>query len=432
MTHPRLASVPVTEPARHPGGGRRPSIDELRIDRDRLPRRSARWLVALVAVLALAALAAWLWGARGAAAEVVVAPVRVEAGGPAGAAAVLDASGYVTARRRSTISSKVTGQVEEVYVEEGMRVEAGQPLARLDASQTRARLALAEAQLAAARRALAETEVRLAESRVDLRRAESLFESGVQTRAAVDAAKAEVDSLAARLELGRQEVEVAARTVGVERQFLSDLVIRAPFSGIVVSKDAQPGEMISPVSAGGGFTRTGICTLVDMGSLEIEVDVNESFIHRVEPDQRVVAVLDAYPDWRIPGHVITTVPTADRQKATVKVRIAFDQIDERVLPEMGVKVSFLEERPAAADGAAPARRLLVPREALRGLGENGGAHVFVVADGRAVRRAVRPGEVRGEEVEVEGGLAAGERVVVRGPAELEDGQRVDVVERDAA
>ena len=412
---------------------RRPSIDELRIDRGRPPRRSARWLVVLVAVLGLAALGMWLWGARGAAAEVVVAPVRVEAGGPAGAAAVLDASGYVTARRRSTISSKVTGQVEAIYVEEGMRVEEGQPLARLDASQTRARLALAEAQLSAARRALAETEVRLAEARLGLGRAESLLASGVQTRAAVDAAQAEVDSLAARLELGRQEIEVAARTVGVERQNLSDLVIRAPFAGIVVSKDAQPGEMISPVSAGGGFTRTGICTLVDMGSLEIEVDVNESFIHRVEPGQRVVAVLDAYPEWRIPGRVITTVPTADRQKATVKVRIAFDEIDQRVLPEMGVKVSFLEERPeAAAAGAPPARRLLVPREAIRdGGGDGGEAHAFVVADGRAVRREVRPGESRGGEVVVEGGLTAGERVVVRGPADLEDGQRVEVIEREA-
>ena len=390
----------------------------------------------LVAVVAVGALALWLLRARGAAAEVVTAPVRVEAGGPAGAAAVLDASGYVVARRRSTISSKVTGRIEEVYVEEGVRVEAGQPLARLDAAQTRARLALAEAQLAAARRALAETEVRLAEAQLDLGRTESLLASGVQTRAAVDAARAEVDSLAARLELGRQEVEVAARTVGVERQSLEDLVIRAPFSGIVVSKDAQPGEMISPVSAGGGFTRTGICTLVDMGSLEIEVDVNESFIHRVEPGQRVAAVLDAYPDWRIPGRVITTVPTADRQKATVKVRIAFDEIDARVLPEMGVKVSFLEERPDAADGApagagtAPGRRLLVPREAVRGLGEDA-AHAFVVADGRAVRRAVRPGEVRGDEVVVEGGLAAGERVVVGGPAGLEDGQRVEAIEREA-
>lgn len=419
----------MTEPTRHPAADRRPSIDELRIDRDRSPRRSARWLIALVVVLSLAAIAGWGLSARGGAAEVVVAPVRVEAGGPAGASAVLDASGYVTARRRSTISSKVTGQVEEVYVEEGMRVEAGQPLARLDAAQTRARLALAESQLGAARGALAEIEVRLAEARVDLRRAESLLESGVQTRSAVDAARAEVESLAARLELGRREVEVAVRGVGVERQVLGDLVIRAPFTGIVVSKDAQPGEMISPVSAGGGFTRTGICTLVDMDSLEIEVDVNESFIDRVTPGQRVAAVLDAYPDWRIPGHVITTVPTADRQKATVRVRIAFDEIDARVLPEMGIKVSFFEERPEG-EAAAPGRRLLVPRDAVRSAA-GGEAHAFVVTDGRAVRRAIRPGTVRGDEVEVEGGLAAGELVVVGGPAGLEDGQRVEVTEREA-
>jgi RND family efflux transporter MFP subunit len=253
---------------------------------------------------------------------------------------VLEASGYVTARRRSTISSKVTGRIEEVLVEEGMRVEAGQPLARLDDAQAAALLALAEAQLGAARGAVEETRVRLAEAHLERERQASLVASGVAAPAALDAARAEADSLAARLALGGDEVAVAQRQVAVRRQDLRDTVIRAPFAGMVVSKDAQPGEMISPMSAGGGFTRTGICTLVDMASLEIEVDVNEAYIQRVRPGQRVAAVLDAYPELTLPAHVITTVPTADRQKATVKVRIGFDQLDERVLPEMGVKVTF--------------------------------------------------------------------------------------------
>ncbi len=405
------------------GEPRRASLDDLRIDREAPARRPWRRWVVVLGLAALALAIAFLAFDRGAAAEVTVAPVRSAAAGDPGAAddTVLDASGYVTARRRSTISSKVTGRIDEVLVEEGMRVAAGQPLARLDASQARAQLALAAAQLDAARRALDETAVRLAQARVDLRRQESLVADGIATPAAVDAARAEVDALAARLEVGRGDVEVARRAEGVRRQDLADTVIRAPFDGIVVSKDAQPGEMISPISAGGGFTRTGVCTLVDMASLEIEVDVNESFIQRVEPGQRVVAVLDAYPDWKIPAHVITSVPTADRQKATVKVRIGFDEIDRRVLPDMGVKVSFLEEAPA---GEAPAAALLVPRAAVRGTG--GDAHVFVVADGRARRRPVHLGAERGDDVEVRSGVGAGEPVVVAGPQGLADGERVTV------
>src|ERR1043166_8330743 len=201
---------------------------------------------------------------------------------------------------------------------------------------------------------------------------------------------------------------------------LDDMVVRAPFDGVVISKDAQPGEMISPVSAGGGFTRTGIGTIVDMRSLEIEVDVNETYINRVKDGQKVESVLDAYPDWRIPSHVITTIPSADRQKATVKVRIAFDALDPRILPDMGVKVSFLADNPAP--GQAPAApRVIVPKAAVRSL--DGKAIVFVLKDNRVERRAVGVGLENGDQIELVSGVSAGERVVVDGPTTLKDGDK---------
>ena len=272
--------------------------------------------------------------------------------------AVLNASGYVTARRRATVSSKVTGKVLEVFVEEGQAVRKGQVLARLDDSQVRAALAVARAQLTTARGAAAEDQARLREAERQFKRLNQLVDEKVVGRAEVETAQATVESLKARIALATQQVEVAQSQVAALEVDLADMVVRAPFDGVAISKDAQPGEMISPVSAGGGFTRTGIGTIVDMSSLEIEVDVSESYINRVRPDQPVEAVLDAYPDWRIPGHVITTVPTADRQKATVKVRIGFEQLDPRILPDMGVKVSFLQRTagggPGRAAGAAPA------------------------------------------------------------------------------
>ena len=202
---------------------------------------------------------------------------------------------------------------------------------------------------------------------------------------------------------------------------LDNTVVRAPFAGIVVSKDAQRGEMVSPISAGGGFTRTGIATIVDMDSLEIEVDVNESYIARVRPGQPVKAVLDAYPDWQIPAKVRTVIPTADRQKATVKVRAAFDRLDPRILPDMGVKVTFFGDEPNTRSAGA---RLLIPRAAVR---EEGGSQVvFVFRDGKVERRAVRLGQTQGNDQEVIAGLSAGEQIVVKGFEGLRDGLRVQI------
>ena len=323
----------------------------------------------MVAVLSAVAGAAFWWSYRGAAPESSAQAQRSargaegtvgstpeqtpgassEPGGQATGSAtapdttILNASGYVTARRRATISSKITGKVTQVLVEEGMPVEAGQVLARLDDALFQANLALARSRLAAARQAVVETSSRRELAGLTLARTRRLLEEGVVGQADFDEASTQHNSLMAREALDQEQVIVAQSQVSLRETELDDTVVRAPYSGIVISKDAQEGEMVSPVSAGGGFTRTGICTIVDMGSLEIEVDVNESYIARVKAGQQVEAILDAYPDWRIPGHVITTIPAADRQKATVRVRIAFDELDERILPDMGVKVAFRRE-----------------------------------------------------------------------------------------
>ena len=269
-----------------------------------------------------------------------------------------------------------------------------------------------------------ETEVRLAEAQVTLKRYVQLAADGIGTQADVDRSKAEADSLTARIASSREQINVAERQVALLQTDLDNMIVRAPFSGVAISKDAQAGEMVSPVSAGGGFTRTGISTIVDMKSLEIEVDVNESYINRVKPAQGVTAVLDAYPDFEIPARVITTVPTADRQKATVLVRIAFLALDPRILPDMGVKVTFLRD---ADDTDAPAAQAisLVPKTAVKTVGDQ--SMVFVVRpDNTVERRAVRIGGTDGERQEVVAGLRAGERVVVVPPPAMVDGARVVV------
>ena len=399
-------------------------LSDLRIDRDAFEEQSPwpRRLVLIgVAVLAVI-LAFWWFLGRDTSIEVETALVTISSGN-APAVSVLDASGYVVARRQATVSSKVTGKIVEVSVEEGMVVEEGQVLARLDNAIPRRQLDLAEAQLASAKSSLREIEVRLHESQLDLERERDLSEAGVSSQAALDRAQAQYDSLAARLEAERDTVGVAERRVALAGQELEDTVIRAPFDGVAISKNAQPGEMISPMSAGGGFTRTGLSTIVDMSSLEIEVDVNESYIQRVKKDQRVVATLDAYPDWKIPAYVITTVPAADRQRATVKVRIGFDELgDPRLLPDMGVKVSFQAD--GEPEQAAEGPVILMPRDAVRSEGETD--VVFVVRDNVVERRAVSLGGMSGTNVEVRAGVREGDRVVREPPDELQDGDRVRV------
>ncbi len=399
----------------------KPSLDALRIERREAASGSRSWAVvlALAVILVLLAGGGW-WLSRSRPIQVRTALARQAASGSgAGERTVLNASGYVTARRQATVSSKVTGKVVEVLVEEGMKVQEGQVLARLDDSNIKAGLQLAEAQLVSARNALAETRVRLKEAEQELNRQANLVKNKIATQADYDHAEAAALAYKARIDQQLADVIVAERQVATWQQQLDDTIIRAPFAGIVTSKNAQPGEMISPVSAGGGFTRTGICTIVDMQSLEIEVDVNESYINRVEPGQAVEATLDAYPDWKIPGKVIATIPTADRQKATVKVRVAFNQLDRRILPEMSIKVGFQE---ATGEPGTAARAVLVPKASVQQV--EGRDVVMVVKNRRAERRAVSVTSATGQDALVSAGLSAGEKVVLDPPATLKDGVRV--------
>ncbi len=398
-------------------------LSALRIDRAPLAAPSRPWgrWIALLVLAGAVAYGWWWWTHRVIPIEVEAATVTERAAGAQ--ASVLNASGYVTARRRATVSSKVTGKVVEVNVEEGMAVREGQVLARLEDSTVRAGLELARAQLEAARRVVPEAEVRLEEAKLTLNRRTRLSKEGLATPADLEQAEAEVNALIARIGSLREQIVVAERQVSLQQTALDDMVIRAPFSGVAISKDAQPGEMVSPVSAGGGFTRTGICTIVDMRSLEVEVDVNESYIGRVSDGQPVSAVLDAYPDFQIPAKVITTVPTADRQKATVLVRIGFNNLDPRILPDMGVKVTFLREE---AGNAAPAVRptALVPKSAVRT--EGGVSYVFIVRQATVERRAVQTAGTDADRLEITAGLSAGDRVVVAPPPALVEGALIVV------
>jgi RND family efflux transporter MFP subunit len=315
----------------------------------------------------------------------------------------------------------VTGRVSEVLFEEGAAVEEGQVLARLDRSTVQAEYRVSANNEIAARRNLSEIEVRLADAKRTLARNRSLVDKKLVAQSVADTSEAEVEALAARLDAARAEVGVAEAQVKLSKQGLDDLDIRAPFKGVVISKDAQPGEMVSPISAGGGYTRTGVATIVDMDSREVEVDVNEAYINRVRAGQKVEGVLDAYPDWKIPAHVISIVPTADRQKATVRVRIALDQLDPKILPDMGIKVSFLETGAAAVAVSAPQ----VPADAVVADKESS-SYVWVVRDGKVKKRTVRAGAARDGQVPITQGLQGGESVVIDPPRRLREGAAVEV------
>lgn len=408
------------------------ALESLRIERSPEPPDTGssplyKWLIAIVLLLALVAAAyAFL---RDAALEVeTVTAVPISRGESSGGAAVLNASGYVVARRQATVSAKVTGKIAEVRVEEGMAVKEGQLLARLDDTSVRPMYVLAQRQLEATRKELEEVEVRLAEAQRTARRSEQLRADRLVSEAQLDQAQSEVAALKARLEALKSDVKVAQATVRVRDQELDDLLVRAPFDGVVVSKDAQPGEMVSPISAGGGFTRTGIATIVDMESREIEVDVNEAFINRVEDNQRTEAVLDAYPDWVIPSHVINVVPTADRQKATVRVRIAFDVLEPRILPQMGVKVTFLDDREENVDSSRPAVGL--PASAV--FEDGGNSYVWRVRDDELERVAVSTAGERDGRVDVVAGINPGDVIVAEQIEGLAEGVPVKATEEQSS
>jgi len=333
-------------------------LSQLKIDRDaETPPSSRRGLIAalvgacggmLVGALAASLLAD---GAPPApqptsAIEPALAPIASAEPAPLSetipGAAVLNASGYITARRMATVSAEVMGLITSVDVEEGMRVAVGQELARLDDAKARVNLELAEAKVAVLQARLDSITANLGEARRQQVRYADLSGKHYSSRAELTRSETDVQSLQAQQASARADIKVAQLEVQRQREYLDDLTIRAPFAGVVTVKNAQPGEIVAPSSAGGGFTRTGICTIVDMDSLEIQVDVNEAFIGRVATGQKVRANLDAYPDWDIPATVAAIIPTADRAKATVRVRIAIDDKDARILPDMGVKVAFLQ------------------------------------------------------------------------------------------
>jgi len=387
-----------------------------------------RVMYAAIPVLIFAGIVAAAYAFRSQKPVVEVATAsKPEAGGRQ---ALLNASGYITPRRRATIAAKITGRVTGVFFDEGTRVAEGQLLATLDDADVKRSLDSAKADRDASQAAIADYEVQLKNAQIELRRAEQLKAAGVQTQEALDNAITAVDSLKAKIALAKQQVVASDARIAVAQQAVDNCTIRAPFAGIVVSKDAQVGEMVSPNSAGGGFTRTGIATIVDMHSNEIEVDVNESYIARVENGQLVTATLDAYPDKQIPSKVRTVIPTADRQKATVKVRITIIDLEKYnfILPDMGVKVAFLDnEQPAAKDKGkekGPQAVAFIPKGAVRS--DSNTSYVFLIRDGKVERRAVSVGQERGTDVAVIAGVLPGDSLVVKGPESLHDGDKVEI------
>ena len=412
----------------------KPDLASLRIQDAKRTNSGAgkRWVWIVLALIVLVLVAAAASAFLNRKTEVQVANSTKPATGPTG---VLNASGYITPRRRATIAAKITGRVTGVFFDEGTRVTEGQLLATLDDSDVRRALDSAKADRDSSQAAITDYEVQLRNAEIALRRAEQLQKEGVQTQEFLDNARTSADSLRAKIALAKQQVVAAEARIREQQQAVDNCTIRAPFAGIVVSKDAQVGEMVSPVSAGGGFTRTGIATIVDLHSNEIEVDVSESYIAKVRTDQAVNAVLDAYQDSTIPAKVRTVIPTADRQKATVKVRISFtapDHVhlfdpaaDPRILPDMGVKVTFLgdSDKSKKKEDKSPAVAL-VPQKAVRQ--DNSSKYVFRVKDGVLERRAVTLGSERGSDVEVLAGLQPDQTIVVGGPGSLRDGQAVQI------
>ncbi len=377
------------------------------------------WTVVAVFFLSIATLSAWIF-LKPEIPEVKTAKARVS--DESSGFSVLSASGYVTARQQATVAAKVTGRITEIFFDEGTPVAKGQILAKIDDSEARAAYVAASAERDVAAARIKELRVRVEDAERTAGRIQDLFASDVASEQDRDTSEAALDMVKASIEVAEEQLVSAEARADLSSIELENFVIRAPFDGIVISKNAQPGEMVSPISAGGGYTRTGIATIVDMSSLEVEVDVNESYIAKVYPGQRVTAVLDSYPDFRIPASVRTVIPAADRQKATVKVRISFDVLDPRILPDMGVKVSFLrEEQKEYFSG-----RVAVPKAAIKQEGEF--SVVFVVQNGTVERRAVSVGDVLQNAVEITGGLREGEAVIIESTVLLKDGQKIRVTE----
>ncbi|MBP7369868.1 MAG: efflux RND transporter periplasmic adaptor subunit [Arenimonas sp.] len=397
-------------------------LNELKINRqDTITKKKRRWPFYVIIGVILIAAMVFVFGTKKA---IEIETVNPRSAAESGPASVLDASGYVTARRIATVSSKVTGKVKEVYIEEGQRVNEGDILARLDPMDAEAQRDVTQSQLASSQSQLAEAQSQLILAKSNYSRNRELAEKQLVSRQALDTAKAELDTRVARLNSLQKQVELAKNQKQVSQLGVDNTIIRAPFTGVIIAKAAQPGEMISPISAGGGSIRTGIGTLVDMDSLEVQVDVNEAYIGRVTPQMPIEAVLNAYPEWKIPGEVIAIIPTADRSKATVKVRVALDSKDTRIVPDMGVRVSFLE----AKDTSKPLVGFWIPNSAIVKEGEQ--AFVFTVQDGKAKRVAITTIESNDSDTLVNKGISKGDSIIASPGKDLADGSKVALKSAD--
>ena len=399
------------------------ALNSLRIERESEPAHdpTPRKRLAIVATIILVIVAVgawWLLGNR--AVEVDTVEALATRAGNAESASVLVASGYVVARRIATVSAKMMGQVEQVLIDTGDHVKQGQVLARLDGSTVHKQFDLSSQQLEATRAQLEEVKVRLADAERAVRRADRLRTEKLISEADNDTVHTNFSGLQAQLAAIQHQVSVSESSVKLQQQNVNDLEVKAPFTGVVVAKSAQQGEIISPMSSG-GFTRTGIATIVDMESLEIEVDVNESFIHRVTDNMKTQAILDAYQDWMIPSHVISIVPTADRAKATVKVRIGFDKLDPRILPDMGVKVRFLENASATTTVASGVE---LPASAI--VNSENRKYVWRIVGDKIDRVAISTGAEHNGRVAVIAGIQSGDHVVNNPASTLQEGTKVKV------
>jgi len=399
----------------------KPDLSSLRISdaRRKGGKSSKRLVIAVLAVLILMGVAGAIWAFRS---QAPVVEVAVAQKPDSSRPALLDASGYITPRREATVAAKITGRVTGIFFDEGVHVHKDQILATLDDSDVQRALESAKADRDSTQASIEDLQVQLKYADLELARAQQLESQGVQSKEFLDTARTNDDSLHAKINLAKAQVLAAESRIHEAQQAVDNCTIHAPYDGIMVTKDAQVGEMVSPVSAGGGFTRTGIGTIVDMNSLEIEVDVNESYIARVVPGQPVTATLDAYPDWQIPSRVRIVIPTADREKATVKVRISFLNLDPRMLPDMSVKVHFLGDAPVAQKG--PAAAVAIPAAAVHD--DNGQKIVFLLKGDHVERQAITLGQTRGTDVEVVAGVSVGDSVVVKSPASLHDGEAVAI------
>ena len=399
---------------------RKDLLKQLTIDRDLPPERKIPWGW-IATVLALVGIGYVLFTLLNKGiGEIVVKTAVARAASSAADSSLLDASGYVVARRQATVSSKVTGKVESVLIEEGMRVEKDQLLATLEPIDSQKQLDLTLAQARAADAQLGDLRVQIVDAARQLKRQQELVAKKLVSQASLDSAETLVNSLKARLNSAQRSLDVSRASVAVSQQNLDNTKVYAPFAGVVIARSAQVGEIVSPLSAGGGFTRTGIGTIVDMDSLEVEVDVNEAFLQKVVADAPTIITLNAYPDWKIPGKVIAIIPTADRSKATVKVRVSFGEKDARVLPDMGARVAFLSTKNSATSAAPTISGVLIPSNAVLGSDT-----VFVLKDGAIARRSVKVSG-NGAELKVESGVTAGETVVLEPQSSWADGLRVRV------